>query len=137
MFFSVTEVLSDTTHVAASLFFTKLCSIYLDIRKWQASDPQIESTMSQLLKEKFEKYWLDVYVPMAVATVLDPRYKLHLLNAILLKFMEKEDAKEKAAEVNKLLHNLVSEYNNDREGVATTYGLLAKAILLYACQQIQ
>jgi hypothetical protein len=35
--------------------------------------------MSEQMKAKFEKYWTYVHGLMAVATVLDPRFKLHML----------------------------------------------------------
>jgi hypothetical protein len=121
MFFDATELLSGT-NVTANLFFRKICGIYLAIRKWRASkDPMIEK-MSKLVKEKFEKYWLDVHNFMAVASVLDPRYKLYLLNAIFIKVYGEEGASEEVAEVTKLLSNLVSRYKNSMECVATTCG---------------
>jgi hypothetical protein len=34
--------------------------------------------MEESMKEKFNKYWADVHGLMAVATVLDPRFNLHM-----------------------------------------------------------
>jgi hypothetical protein len=59
----------------------------LSIRKWQSSDiPKVEE-ISIKMKEKFNKYWSDVHGLMAVAAVLDPRYKLQLLTLFFSKFM--------------------------------------------------
>lgn len=122
MFFDTAELLSDTTYVTANLLFPKIFGIYLAIRTWKASkDPMIEK-MSKLVKERFGKYWLDIHNLMAVAIVLDPRYKLHLLTVIFTKIYGEEGACVKVAEVSKLLSNLVLQYKNSTECDATTSG---------------
>jgi len=126
MFFDITEVLSDITYATVNIFFPKLCCIYLDIRKWQASDDPLIEKMSKLLKQKFDKYWSDVYCLMAVAIVLDPRYKLHLLNAIFSRIYGEVGATEKVAEVRKLLYNLVSQYKDSMEVVAPSTSAVQK-----------
>jgi hypothetical protein len=96
---------------------------FLAIRKWLNSDiPKIEE-MSIKIKEKFNKYWSDVHGLMAVAAVLDPRYKLHLLTALFLKIHGSESvATESVNKVKDLPYNLVLEYQDTIEDVATTDG---------------
>jgi len=57
----------------------------LAIRKWQSSDIPKVKEISTKMKEIFNKYWSDVHGLMVVAVILDPRYKLQLLNALFLK----------------------------------------------------
>jgi len=123
MFYDVTEVLSGTKYVTANLFFPKICNIFMAIRKWLSSDiPKIEE-MSIKMKEIFNKYWSDVHGLMAVAAVLDPRFKLHLLNALFHKIHGSESvAVESSNKVKDLLYNLVLEYQDTVEDVATTDG---------------
>ena len=123
MFYDVTELLSGTKYVIANLFFPKICNIFLTIRKWQSSEiPKVEE-MSIKMKEKFNKYWSDVHGLMAVAAVLDPRFKLQLLNALFLKIHGSESvAMEAVNKVKDLLYNLVLEYQDCMEDVATTDG---------------
>jgi glutamine amidotransferase PdxT len=79
--------------------------------------------MSSKMKEKFNKYWIDVHGLMAVAAVLDPRYKLHLLNALFLKIHGSESTTMEAVnKVKDILYNLVLEYQDSLEVVATTDG---------------
>ena len=60
---------------------------------------------------------------MAVAAVLDPRFKLHLLNALFHKIHGSESvAVESSNKVKDLLYNLVLEYQDTIEDVATTDG---------------
>jgi len=75
------------------------------------------------MKEKFNKYWSDVHGLMAVAAVLDHRYKLQLLNALFLRIHGLESvAMEAVNKVKDLLYNLVLEYQDTIEDVATTDG---------------
>jgi hypothetical protein len=123
LFYDVTEVLSGTSYVTANLFFPKITNIYLAIKKWQSSSVSKVEEMSTKMKEKFNKYWSDVHGLMAVAAILDPRYKLHLLNALFLKIHESESIATAAVnKVKDLLYNLVLEYQDSMESVATTDG---------------
>jgi hypothetical protein len=123
MFYDVTELLSGTKYVTANLFFPKITNIYLAIRKWISSDiPKVEE-MSIRMKEKFNKYWSDIHGLMAAAAVLDPRYKLQLLSALFNKIHGCEStAKDAVQKVKDMLCNLVLEYQDPMENVATTVG---------------
>jgi hypothetical protein len=60
---------------------------------------------------------------MAVGAVLDPRYKLHLLNVLFLKIHGSEiTSMEAVNKVKDVLYNLVLEYQDTIEVVATTDG---------------
>lgn len=43
--------------------------------------------MAESMKAKFNKYWANVHGLMVVATVLDPRFKLHPLKALFTSIM--------------------------------------------------
>ena len=75
------------------------------------------------MKEKFNKYWSDVHGLMAAVAVLDHCYKLQLLNALFLKIHGLESiAMEAVHKVKDLLYNLVLDYQDSMEDVATTDG---------------
>ncbi|XP_037451414.1 zinc finger BED domain-containing protein RICESLEEPER 2-like [Triticum dicoccoides] len=76
--------------------------------------------MSEEMKQKFDKYWKDVHGLMSVATVLDPRYKLHMLQALFGSLYGIEYADVKVDEVRKLMANLLEQYREDVEVVATS-----------------
>jgi len=123
MFYDVTELLSGTKYVTANLFFPKITNIYLTIRKWTNSGiPKVEE-MSTRMKAKFNKYWSDVHGLMAAAAVLDPRYKLQPLSALFNKIHGNESTtKDAVQKVKDMLCNLVLEYQDPMEDVATTDG---------------
>jgi hypothetical protein len=131
MFYDVTELLSGTKYVTANLFFPKIYNILLSIRRWQSSDIPMIEEMCVRMKDKFNKYWSNVHGLMAVAAVLDPRYKLQLLTALLLKIHGSEAAAiESVNKVKDLMYNLVLEYQATVEDVATTDGAQTRQDLL-------
>jgi hypothetical protein len=79
VFFDITELLSGSKYVTTNIFFPQICGIRLAICKWRSSDYELIKAMSEEMKNKFEKYWKDVHGLMAIATVLDPWFKLHML----------------------------------------------------------
>jgi hypothetical protein len=129
LFYDVTELLSGTNYVTANIFFPKITNIYLSIRKWQVSDIPKVQEMSCKMRDKFNKYWSDVHGLMAVGAVLDPRFKLQLLNALFLKIHGSEcTATESVNNVKDILYNLVLEYQDSMEAVATSVGAQCRSI---------
>ncbi|KAL6137940.1 hypothetical protein ACLB2K_063229 [Fragaria x ananassa] len=78
LLFKETELLFGTKYPIANLLFPKICQIKLAISKWLQSDFSEVVEMAKKMEEKFEKYW-GVIGTIAIATILDPRYKLKLI----------------------------------------------------------
>jgi hypothetical protein len=66
--------------------------------------------MSNLMKEKFDKYWSDVHGLLAVAAVLDPRFKLQMLRAFFTSVFGVDQATVEEERVRNLLYRLVLAY---------------------------
>lgn len=118
--YDVTEAFSGTKYVTANLFFPKICGIQLAIQKWANSTNEIVQKMSEGMKLKFDKYWKDVHGLMSVATVLDPRYKLHMLQALFGSLYGMEYADVKVAEIRNLMADLLDIYREDDEATTTS-----------------
>ena len=43
--------------------------------------------MAESMLTKFNSYWANVYVVMAITNILDPRYRMKLLEFVILTFM--------------------------------------------------
>ena len=75
----MTKLFSGTKYPTANIYFPKICEIRLALNKWlNALDPNIRKMASQILT-KFNKYWNIIHGIMGVAIVLDPRYKMKLI----------------------------------------------------------
>jgi hypothetical protein len=103
---------------------------FLAIEKWRTSViPKVEQ-MSSLMKDKFKKYWSDVHGLMELATFLDPRFKLKFMKAFFTTIYGEESSitSSELSRVRSLLYELVLEYQDPKEGVATTDGVCTKNV---------
>uniref|UniRef100_A0ACD5YR72 Uncharacterized protein n=1 Tax=Avena sativa TaxID=4498 RepID=A0ACD5YR72_AVESA len=133
LFYEVTTLWLGTRYVTANFFFPKVCGIQLAIRKWSTPDYELMQTMSEEMKSKYElmqqmskemknkflKYWTDIHGLMAIATVLDPRYKLHMVHALYGSLYGPEAASVEVARVKQLLRELLVEYQ-DASSIGTS-----------------
>ncbi|GJV77419.1 zinc finger BED domain-containing protein RICESLEEPER 2-like protein [Tanacetum coccineum] len=93
VFNNVTNIISGSDYPTSNLF---LCEVYkvkqvLDGKKDDENE-FIRETMKKM-KEKFDKYWQEVHLLMAIAVVLDPRVKMWSLQFCFPKIYEPADSK--------------------------------------------
>ncbi|XP_059436041.1 zinc finger BED domain-containing protein RICESLEEPER 2-like [Corylus avellana] len=79
-FYQATCAFSGTKYPTANLYFPVIAMIYVSLKEDVVSEDEHKSLMAIQMLSKFEKYWLDFSEVLAVAVILDPRYKLHLVN---------------------------------------------------------
>ncbi|CAN1801408.1 Zinc finger BED domain-containing protein RICESLEEPER 2 [Linum perenne] len=79
IFAEITELFSGSNYPTANLFFSKVCDLRLELMDWCVDSNPIINEMARQMWLKFTKYWDDIHLVLAVAVVLDPRYKLHLI----------------------------------------------------------
>jgi hypothetical protein len=103
LFYDITKLLSGTSYICDNqLFSTKICGIYLAIKKWRSSDNPTIEDMLTALKDKYLKYWTDVHGLMAVATVLDPWFKMKFLCAMFTEIYGHENVGRETTKVKDL-----------------------------------
>lgn len=64
--------------------------------------------MANLIFEKFEKYWSEFSLILAIAVLLDPRYKLHFVDWSYIEIYKKELSEFE--EIKHILFSLYDEY---------------------------
>jgi hypothetical protein len=99
-FYRATCAFSGTKYPTANLYFPVIALIYVNLKKELVSEDEDKRSMENQMISKFEKYWLEFNVVLAVAIVLDPRYKLRLVKYYYTKIygdesMEYANVKEK------------------------------------------
>jgi hypothetical protein len=74
-FAEITTLFSGSKYPTANLYFKSVWKIQLRLKEECASDDIVVRDMAESMKAKFQKYW-DLYsIILAIAVVLDPRYK--------------------------------------------------------------
>jgi len=79
-FYNITCVFSGSKYPTANLYFPTVYTSYLSLKKSETSEDAYLSTMAKAMLTKFEKYWKDFSLILAIAIVLDPRYKLNFVD---------------------------------------------------------
>ncbi|XP_072087004.1 zinc finger BED domain-containing protein RICESLEEPER 2-like [Arachis hypogaea] len=110
IFFDVTELFSGTTYPTSNLYFPKVCVIKLALMEWKHCENEIIEMMATSMITKFEKYWGVINTVMAIGTLLDPRYKMYLLNFFFRKIYGETEACVVIGQVKRVVQDLVLEY---------------------------
>ncbi|CAN0846186.1 Putative AC transposase [Linum grandiflorum] len=92
-----------------SKFFPKVCELRLRLLEWLGDPNPMIVSMAEKMWNKFAKYWDDIHLLLVVAVVLDPRYKLDLVEYYATRFGI--DSTDLVAErVKSVVADLVMEY---------------------------
>ncbi|XP_048496186.1 zinc finger BED domain-containing protein RICESLEEPER 2-like [Beta vulgaris subsp. vulgaris] len=76
VFYEVTLAFSGTKYPTANLYFNNVLRVRLLLKNEMGSSDLCMQRMASKMNEKFGKYWSEFSTFMAVAVVLDPRFKL-------------------------------------------------------------
>ena len=107
LFYEVTEIFSGTKYPTSNLYFPNICEIKLSMSNLIGS-PYVEiRLMATNMIEKFNKYWGEIHNLLPVATVLDLRFKMKLVEFY---FPGNEDSVYEIEKVQQICDELVDEY---------------------------
>ena len=65
-----------------------MCEIKLELSKWVECENDVVKNMALKMVEKYSKYWETIHGILGVAAVLDPRYKMTLIEYYFSKIYE-------------------------------------------------
>lgn len=77
--YDVIQLFSNVKYPTSNLFFLHVYEIRLSLDDWLSSSFDEIKKLARSMIENFEKYWKDIHGILAVACVLDPRYKMKLI----------------------------------------------------------
>ncbi|KAJ8629482.1 hypothetical protein MRB53_022805 [Persea americana] len=80
LFYQVTCMFSGTTYPTVNLYFPQVFLIAHKLKDAMKNDDSFMRRMATQMNAKFDKYWLDFSLILAVAVILDPRYKLQFVD---------------------------------------------------------
>ena len=79
-FYNITCVFSGVQYPITNLYFPIVYACYLSLKSSVDSEDSYLSTIAKAMLNKFEKYWKDFCLILAIAVTLDPRYKLNFVD---------------------------------------------------------
>jgi hypothetical protein len=84
--------------------------IYVSLKDELMGEDENKKLMATQMISKFEKYWFEFSEALAIAIILDPRYKLHLVNYYFIKIYGVMDSLQ-FENVREKLKSLFMEYS--------------------------
>ena len=115
IFYDVTLLFSGTSYPIANIFFPKACQIKLALMQWLNSSNSVIHQMAASMVLKFDKYWGVISGVMAIDIVLDPRYKIDLLDYFFPQiYDDQSDCKIEKVKIH--FKDLVREYEMNMKG---------------------
>ncbi|KAF7153098.1 hypothetical protein RHSIM_Rhsim01G0156000 [Rhododendron simsii] len=79
VFYEVTLLFSGTSYPTSNLFFKSVREIKMKLSEWILCENFVVSDMALKMIEKYDKYWENSHGFLGVAVVLDPRFKMSLI----------------------------------------------------------
>ncbi|XP_021672490.2 zinc finger BED domain-containing protein RICESLEEPER 2 [Hevea brasiliensis] len=78
-FVEVANVFVKDKYPTANIYFSEICDIHLHLIEWCKNSDDFISSMALKIKSKFDEYWEKCSFSLAVAAMLDPRFKIKLI----------------------------------------------------------
>lgn len=109
LLYDAANVLICAAHPTANLFFHEVWKLQAELTHAAMSEDTFVSSLTKPLKEKFDEYWKDCRLVLAMAVVMDPRFKMKLVEFSFAKIYG-EEASTHVKIVDDSIHELFSEY---------------------------
>ncbi|KAK9281258.1 hypothetical protein L1049_004154 [Liquidambar formosana] len=120
LLFDAANILTAPTYPTANMFFHEVWKIQLELTHSGMNQDPFISNLTKPLQEKFDKYWKDCCLVLAIAVVMDPRFKMKLVEFSFSKiYGEDGDAWVKIVEDG--IHELFLEYVTPTITLPPTY----------------
>ncbi|KAK9666385.1 hypothetical protein RND81_14G181300 [Saponaria officinalis] len=110
LLFEGANILMSEIYPAAHKFFHEAYRIQFELAHGAFSDDPVVSDLVRPLSEKFDMYWRDCCVVLAMAVVMDPRYKLKLVRFTLTKLYGEDEGDIWVRTIDESMHDLYFEY---------------------------
>lgn len=117
----LTKTVIGNKNPTANIYFSELCDMHIQLIEWCRSSDDYLSSVALKMKDKFDIYWSKCSMGLAIAAILDPRYKLKLVEYYYSQIYG-STASDRIKEVSSNLKELFTEYfmapsSSDRDSV--------------------
>ncbi|GJY40535.1 zinc finger BED domain-containing protein RICESLEEPER 1-like protein [Tanacetum coccineum] len=108
----VTNAFSQSKYPTANIYFPEICDVHIQLVDYCKSPDEFVSTLAAKMKIKFDKYWNKCGLGLAIAAILDPRFKMKLVEYYYKQIYDNE-ASDRIREVSEGIRELFNEYSID------------------------
>uniref|UniRef100_A0A5B7C1G3 Putative zinc finger BED domain-containing protein RICESLEEPER 1-like isoform X2 n=1 Tax=Davidia involucrata TaxID=16924 RepID=A0A5B7C1G3_DAVIN len=79
LFVDISDVFIGSKNPTANIYFPEICEIHLHLIEWYQNSDDCLSSLALKMKSKFDEYWKKCSLSLAVAVILDPRFKMKVV----------------------------------------------------------
>ncbi|XP_019173487.1 PREDICTED: zinc finger BED domain-containing protein RICESLEEPER 2-like [Ipomoea nil] len=108
-FYAITNLISGSSYPTSNLYFLQVWKIECLLVENLGSEDQVISDMAKNMKAKFDKFWDDYSVILAMGAILDPRLKVQFVEYCYKK-LNPLTCQDKIEGIKKKLYLLYDEY---------------------------
>ena len=121
VFHEATTIFSGFEYPTSNIFLPEIWKIKELLLSTCVDESEFMRNMAMKMKVKFDKYWSECNLLMAIASMLDPRYKMFLIHFCFPKiYLIDAEAKQNGDLVLMTLHELYNHYaTNHCKGMST------------------
>ena len=110
VFKDTTNIISGSEYPTSNLFLSEVHRIIVLLDKKFESPDDFVRSMVQNMKQRFDKYWGECNMLMAIGAVLDLRLKMRALEITFPKMFSLHVARENISKVRDVMYQLYDEY---------------------------
>ncbi|XP_031282330.1 zinc finger BED domain-containing protein RICESLEEPER 2-like [Pistacia vera] len=111
-FYEITTLFSGSQYPTANLYLRNVWRIQVRLYEEMENEDEVLSTMASQIKGKFDKYWDSYTVVLAIAAILDPRFKFEFVEFCYKKVDGPVVATRKLELVQQELYRLFAAYES-------------------------
>ncbi|KAL1563788.1 zinc finger BED domain-containing protein RICESLEEPER 1-like isoform X1 [Salvia divinorum] len=74
-----TTIVVGNKYPTANIFFSEICDMHIQLIEWCRSPDDFLSSVALKMKDRFDTYWSKCSMALAIAAILDPRFKMKLV----------------------------------------------------------
>ncbi|KAF7820822.1 zinc finger BED domain-containing protein RICESLEEPER 2-like [Senna tora] len=111
-FYVITNLFSGKSYPTSNAYFLEIWRIECLLKQNLENSDSLIKEMATRMKSKFDKYWKDYSVILAIAAVLDPQMKLEVLR-FSFKKLDVDTFEEKMDFIKSKLYDLYAQYESN------------------------
>ncbi|GAB4857221.1 hypothetical protein Ancab_040519 [Ancistrocladus abbreviatus] len=110
LFVEITTVFTGNKNPTANIYFPDICDVHVQLIEWCKSSDKFINAMAFKMKDKFDNYWKKCCLSLAIAAILDPRFKMKLVEYYYPQIFG-NSAQDHIKEVSDTIKELFDEYS--------------------------
>ncbi|KAK6120922.1 hypothetical protein DH2020_045336 [Rehmannia glutinosa] len=110
VFYEATHVISGTDYPTSNVFLVVIWRVKHVLNEKENHTNELIRGMVRKMKRKFDKYWGDCNLLMCIGAILDPRFKMRLVEFAFSKIYDECEARTNVMKVRDALYDLFFEY---------------------------